>query len=243
MNNIEQIIEKAKKSDALITFDFDNTLSKPHVQWYAKKLSNIGYSIGILTSRHDKPKYKVDGEYPSNHNQDLYNVANELEISPNNIIMTEGNSKHLVIEHMKAFIHLDDDGVEFDLINNDTDKKCVIVKPNDTDYRIEVDRLLDRLYGERILCSAIKVYDCGEKFDGVYLGLRHANCLLEMKHRRDILEADDMRVPMLRNSTQGFLTSLNRFVDRIDGMEIAKRHDQVINDVGNGKELYSENLY
>lgn len=41
---------------------------------------------------------------------------------------------------------------------------------------------------------------------------------------------------------QGFITNTNRFVDRIEGMKIAREANQVISDT-TFKELYSEDIY
>jgi hypothetical protein len=43
-------------------------------------------------------------------------------------------------------------------------------------------------------------------------------------------------------SVQGFVTNTNRFVDRYEGMKIAREANQIISDT-TFKELYSEDLY
>jgi len=43
-------------------------------------------------------------------------------------------------------------------------------------------------------------------------------------------------------TVQGFITSKNRFVDRIEAMKIAREANQIISDT-TFKELYSEDLY
>jgi len=41
----------------------------------------------------------------------------------------------------------------------------------------------------------------------------------------------------------GFLTSHDRWVDRVEGLAIAKERDQIIKKHGNPNELYSEDIY
>jgi len=97
---------------------------------------------------------------------------------------------------------------------------------------------------EIIVCSAILVENVGKKYDDIYLGLRHNDCFIAIKRRRELLTKDDsVRVRILRNAKQGFLTSKNRFVDRETAMFIARNNNQVKHKFGNGKELYSECLY
>ena len=42
---------------------------------------------------------------------------------------------------------------------------------------------------------------------------------------------------------QGFITTENRFVDRIEGLEIARRENQIIHKHGSSQMLFSEDLY
>ena len=57
------------------------------------------------------------------------------------------------------------------------------------------------------------------------------------------LESNEKRIHVLRNSTQGFLTSSNLFVNRSEAMQIAVKADQ-LNDFHISKDhLFSENLY
>ena len=97
---------------------------------------------------------------------------------------------------------------------------------------------------EKIVCSAVKIEGISKQYDDLYLGLRHHNCFNNLTNKRKLLSGDDtMRVELLRNATQGFLTTRNRFVDRLEAMFIAKKAHQIIAPFGNGNELYSECLY
>lgn len=44
-------------------------------------------------------------------------------------------------------------------------------------------------------------------------------------------------------ATQGFLTTHGRFVDRAEGLRIAKANDQIVVKHGNPNELYSEDMW
>lgn len=46
-----------------------------------------------------------------------------------------------------------------------------------------------------------------------------------------------------RDSEQGFLTSDCRFVDRVEGLEIAKKYNQIVTKHGLDTELYSEDIF
>jgi hypothetical protein len=78
----------------------------------------------------------------------------------------------------------------------------------------------------------------------VVCGHRHSNCIDIMKslgQLRTVQFAPDG----VGESIQGFMTSYNRFVDREEGMEIAKTTGQVDETkISNSKtELFSEDIY
>ena len=91
---------------------------------------------------------------------------------------------------------------------------------------------------EFIICAAIKHEDTGK----VYYGHRHSHCLdasngeLSWKFNRQEIS----KVKRI----QGFVTNLNRFVDRKEALTIALKNNQVLdeNEI-RGNELYSEDLY
>lgn len=106
---------------------------------------------------------------------------------------------------------------------------------------------------ERILCAAIWV-DTGKAdpprrsynypATGIlFCGWRHADCFLPLEAWARRLTAEE-RVAIgeeqLAGRHQGFLTSLGRFVDREEGMTLARRAGQT----SSGKTgLFSEDLY
>jgi hypothetical protein len=89
----------------------------------------------------------------------------------------------------------------------------------------------------------------------VAYGHRHAHCrlpLMEIFYPNWVEERDSgmpmeeqPRIHVIRNEIQGFLTSKNRFVDRIEGMAIALAADQILPERENKLQsiLYSEDIY
>ena len=106
---------------------------------------------------------------------------------------------------------------------------------------------------EKIICSAIH-YEDGIKRPHlpknidtgiVVAGWRHANSIQQLKvmfydEYEENSKHNKKRIEVIRNQTQGFLTSTGRFVDRDYGAEIARNAEQVHSGV---TELYSEDLY
>lgn len=99
-----------------------------------------------------------------------------------------------------------------------------------------------------ILCSAIwykdlptQTYLCRNVDRGmVVCGLRHGHCIdimSKLGKMRSVLSGPDS----VGDYEQGFLTSDNRFVDRVEGMEIAINANQCIREPRG--QLYSEDLY
>lgn len=105
------------------------------------------------------------------------------------------------------------------------------------------DKLNNNIDSEYILCSAIwfddgNVYTCQPiniHIGIVLCGHRHYNIFAQIgglvKERKDL---------GIYEKEQGFLTNLNRFVDREEGAKIAFRAKQIENETNR---LYSEDLY
>ena len=92
------------------------------------------------------------------------------------------------------------------------------------------------LRDDEISDGFIRPFNCNKGI--VFCGLRHHNCLYQMiaisgKFQHEAGE-----------NVQGFLTTFNRFVNRREAFEIAKKENQ-IRDITliNGNQLYSEDLY
>ncbi len=109
----------------------------------------------------------------------------------------------------------------------------------------------DGLIHEYICCSA-NYYDDGKKYPHqpininkgfVVTGLRHHSCYATVAAIAGLDEAIRIRYSRLNKSEkehQGFLTSKNRFVNRIEAAEIAFEAGQIKERI---KKLHSEDLY
>ena len=110
---------------------------------------------------------------------------------------------------------------------------------------------------EKILCAAIH-YDDGNPYRRlmpinievgmVVCGHRHGHCIQQLAEWfypdwQTNKEQDQIRIKVLRGSTQGFLTNKNRFLNREEAMLIAIEADQLICDDLGKVTLYSEHLY
>lgn len=90
---------------------------------------------------------------------------------------------------------------------------------------------------EFIVCSALN-------FNGnIICGHRHSDCYATLKN---VAKIKDEEMPKREN--QGFITSLNRYVDRKEAWRIAKENDQIqwgkeASENGKNSQLISENLY
>lgn len=96
----------------------------------------------------------------------------------------------------------------------------------DVDDSIEI---LDNIYQERIDCSAIKYSDA------IFLGRRHCDCFR-------VAATKNKRYSKSREE-QGFWTTKNRFVDRVEAKLIAIRSNQLLPRASKGYILYSEDIY
>ena len=117
---------------------------------------------------------------------------------------------------------------------------------------------------EFILCAAIWYQD-GLKHDAqpknietgfVIAGRRHHNCYATAKALAGLDEAIKLKITNIENTMskedyrnhQGFITSLDRYVNRREGYQIAKANNQIqfgleASDNGEDSILISENLY
>jgi len=85
--------------------------------------------------------------------------------------------------------------------------------------------------GERIAAAAIKRGD-------VVWQLPAPN-----RHHNVIHLMAESGLPTPISGVQGFVTDGGRFVDRVEGLQIAKDAGQIIRECGDTSQLYSENLW
>ena len=104
---------------------------------------------------------------------------------------------------------------------------------------------------EFILCAA-NYYDDGIehthsckniKTGFVICGRRHHNCI-DIFSKVVGFPYDERGLQLMRKEQQGFITNTNRWVNRLEALEIAKNANQLITDKVNEKiGLFSEDLY
>lgn len=104
---------------------------------------------------------------------------------------------------------------------------------------------------ERIICSAnfyndgiVHVHQPINITTGyVIAGMRHHNCIAIFSIMQEGVPREET-LKLMRTEDQGFITTLNRYVDRKEGLQIALAANQVldINEI-RGTNLYSEDLY
>jgi len=131
-----------------VSFDFDSTLSKQHVQDYAFSLINKGIEIWILTSRFQNP---LDYTWNKNINihDDLFKVTEKLNIPKERIIFTNMIGKWEYLEQPHKFeiknfnpiFHLDDDYIELNQINKYTKVKAISVI--NSNYKKKCNKIIE----------------------------------------------------------------------------------------------------
>ncbi len=103
-----------------VSFDFDDTLSRPSIQRYAKELIATGAEVWIVTTRWDARSKLCSKDYYDTHGDTWTEVnkkALELGIPLKRVIFTCYQWKVTFFEKNLDFLwHLDDNGSEFKTI-------------------------------------------------------------------------------------------------------------------------------
>lgn len=90
---------------------------------------------------------------------------------------------------------------------------------------------------ELIICAAIQIVETGK----IFYGHRHDKCQNSLNGELSWTMTRQQIAAV--EKVQGFVTSLNRFVDRKEAWIIAKANNQIIRQSGGEGVLYSEDLY
>ena len=100
-----------------VSFDFDKTLSEPHIQSVAKRSIQDGHDVYITTARFKHSSMPFI-------NKDLFNIAAEIGIPESNIRFTDGAEK---INWLHGFdVHFDDCQLQLhDIKNTIPNIKCI----------------------------------------------------------------------------------------------------------------------
>ena len=99
----------------IISFDYDDTLTKKKYQDLAVKYINEGNKVLILTARQD------------NHMDDVYSLARKLNIDRRNVHNTNGQDKYKYVNRLHIDIHYDNNKTQIDKINNNTNTKGILI--------------------------------------------------------------------------------------------------------------------
>ena len=101
---------------AKVSFDFDSTLNIDVVQKLAKNIIDEGHEVWIVTSR----IHGVDSSGNKRNNDDLFEIANELNIFKEQIHFCNMANKSEFLKDKGFLWHLDDDEIELQFIRMET---------------------------------------------------------------------------------------------------------------------------
>ncbi len=129
-------------SKKIVTFDFDETLSKLHVQEYAKELLERGVDVWVVTARYDDlHKHLYADDFGENPNQDLWDVVDKLGIPRWKVRFMNMVPKCYFLSHTDVIWHLDDNHTElFDIKNSGI--KTLGIQVNAGSWKRKCNRLL-----------------------------------------------------------------------------------------------------
>lgn len=113
-----------------VSFDFDETLSRPEVQEYAAELLANGIDVWVVTTRYDE---NHKHRYPFNATlDDLWQVVDKIGIPRWKVRFTCFEYKHTYLDGTDFRFHLDDNLKERELMcQNGCDVPFVYVNQND----------------------------------------------------------------------------------------------------------------
>lgn len=102
-----------KFAASVVSFDFDDTLTRPKYQDIAKRLIEAGIEVHIVTRRQETA------------NEEVFKLAKEIGIARSNIHFTNGKMKWEYLKHSNIQEHYDNNKKEVDLINSNTEVKGI----------------------------------------------------------------------------------------------------------------------
>jgi hypothetical protein len=157
-----------------------------------------------------------------NHHYKFYNE--------NDVLIIQVSSKTSVF-HTKAFI--DDLNKAF----KTNISRIEVVAPDEREFIVSAANWYadgkEYVHQPKNIDSGFVI--CGRRHHNVFYSVYMLITLLG-----DTKESNEKRIELLNQCEQGFITSKNRWVDRIEGMKIASAAGQTIKTDG---ELFSEDLY
>ena len=105
-----------------VSFDYDGTLSLPHVEEFAKELVEKGYEVWVVTSRVSEEDSVLHPWGGTDRNKDLWESCKRVGIPEDRVKFTSFADKIEFLEGMGFLFHLDDDLYELITIMESKDK-------------------------------------------------------------------------------------------------------------------------
>ena len=105
-----------------VSFDYDGTLSLPHVEEFAKELVEKGYEVWVVTSRVSEEDSVLHPWGGTHRNKDLWESCKRIGIPEDRVKFTSFADKIEFLEGMGFLFHLDDDLYELITIMESKDK-------------------------------------------------------------------------------------------------------------------------
>lgn len=137
----------------MVSFDFDDTLSKIHIREYAKYLIEKGVNVFVITTRYDflhSHLYDEDIKGIVNNledlNLDLWNIVDDLNIPRNRVFFTNMQNKSKFIKDTKLIWHLDNNIYELYEMKKDR-CKTIGISTHSSSWRNKCERILKKYYG------------------------------------------------------------------------------------------------
>lgn len=126
----------------IVSFDFDQTLSRSDVQEYAKELLSLGVDLWVLTARYDDlHTHLYTDDFGDNPNQDLWDVVDKIGIPRWKVKFMNMVPKAFFLRKTKVVWHLDDNHTElFDIRNSSVDTIGIYV--NSSTWKRKCNKLL-----------------------------------------------------------------------------------------------------
>jgi len=104
-----------------VSFDYDGTLSLPHVEEFAKELVEQGYEVWVVTSRVSEEDSVLHPWGGTDRNKDLWASCERIGIPEDRVKFTAFADKIEFLDGMGFLFHLDDDLYELTAIMESKD--------------------------------------------------------------------------------------------------------------------------
>lgn len=126
-----------------VSFDFDGTLSKPHVQEFAKELLDLGIQVRVTTTRYDEMHcHKYAHRWPPVLD-DLWEVVDQLGIPKHHVHFTNMEWKYKYLQGTNFIFHLDDNEEEFNHARYNS-IKIPMIQVNSSNWKRKCLKLIEK---------------------------------------------------------------------------------------------------